>query len=393
MTGVETPIPARPGHHEHDRSPATTFDGAPRRRAYVDNLKVMLVVGVIIGHTTMAWTDVGTWVFDEPPVREPMLSILSLFLVGSFFGMAVFFAIAGMFTPASLARKGLRKFLSERALRLGVPMLFFVLALSPFVEYVDPDNIGWDRGFASFVLEIWWPPVPGPTWFLGVLLVFSAGYALARSIWPRHPSVSMPLRPRHLAVAMGLAAVATYLVRLATPLGDEVWHLAIAQAPGWVIGFSIGILGAERGWFDPIDLTIVRMARSAGVVAIALTTTVLVVAGVMGADLEVFAGGGSWQSLIVSMLEGVLVVAMPLWLLDVFRRRYNHQGRLARVMSRSAFAAFVLHQLVLVGLVLASREVAWAPEVEYLLVSALGVAGSFGLGALALHLPGVSRIV
>ena len=35
-------------------------------------------------------------------------------------------------------------------------------------------------------------------------------------------------------------------------------------------------------------------------------------------------------------------------------------------MSDSAYAAFVLHQLVLVGLVLATRHVAWPPEVEYL---------------------------
>lgn len=58
-----------------------------------------------------------------------------------------------------------------------------------------------------------------------------------------------------------------------------------------------------------------------------------------------------------------------------------------------AFAAFVLRQLVLAGVVLASREVTLPPEVEYLLVSALGVVGSFGLGALALRLLGVSRIV
>ena len=393
MTGVGTSPQARQGHYEPEQFAHVMLDGALRRHAYVDNLKTMLVIGVIVGHTTMAWAGIGTWVFDEPPVREPMLSILSLSLIGSFFGMAVFFAIAGMFTPSSLARKGLRRFLSDRALRLGVPMLFFVLALSPFVEYVDPDNAGWDRSFGSFVLEVWWPPVPGPTWFLGVLLVFSTLYALARSIWRRHQSVVAPPRPRHLACAVAFATVATYLVRLAAPLGEEFWHLAIGQAPGWVIGFSIGILGAERGWFDPISQTIVRVARTAGVIAIALSATVLVGAGVTGADLEVFAGGGTPQSLVVSMLEGVLVVTMPLWLLDAFRRRFNRQGRVARVMSRSAFAAFVLHQLVLVGLVLASREVTLPPEVEYLLVSTLGVVGSFGLGALALRLPGISRIV
>jgi hypothetical protein len=48
---------------------------------------------------------------------------------------------------------------------------------------------------------------------------------------------------------------------------------------------------------------------------------------------------------------------------------------------------------VLVGLVLASRQIPWPPEVEYLLVSGLGVAVSFGLGALLVRVPGVNRFV
>ncbi len=48
------------------------------RHAYIDNPKVVLVVGVIVGHATMAWTGVGDRVFDEPHVREPLLSILTL---------------------------------------------------------------------------------------------------------------------------------------------------------------------------------------------------------------------------------------------------------------------------------------------------------------------------
>jgi hypothetical protein len=29
--------------------------------------------------------------------------------------------------------------------------------------------------------------------------------------------------------------------------------LYLAQAPAWVIGFTLGIVGAERGWFDRIS--------------------------------------------------------------------------------------------------------------------------------------------
>lgn len=112
------------------------------RYAYVDNLKTELVGCVILAHTTNAWTGLGTWVFEEPHLREPFLSIASSMMVGSFFGMALFSLIAGMFTPPSLRRKGLRPFLTDRAMRLGIPMPFFVIALSPVVEYVDPDNAG-----------------------------------------------------------------------------------------------------------------------------------------------------------------------------------------------------------------------------------------------------------
>ena len=97
-------------------------------------------------------------------------------------GVAPFFLISGMLTPKSLHRKGFRRFSVDRVVRLGLPMVLFVLVMSPFIEYVDPDNAGWDAGFAAFVPHIWWPPAPGPTWFLGVLLLFSLVYALTREM-------------------------------------------------------------------------------------------------------------------------------------------------------------------------------------------------------------------
>jgi hypothetical protein len=110
-------------------------------------------------------------------------------------------------------------------------------------------------------------------------------------------------------------------------------------------------------------------------------------------DPGAFLGGGTWQSLMVAVMEGVVLVGLSLWLLDVFRRRYDHQGRLTREMSRAAYAAFILHQIVLVGLVLAIHQVSWPSAVDFLTVAVLGVAVSFGLGALVLRLPGVRLVV
>jgi hypothetical protein len=84
---------------------------------------------------------------------------------------------------------------------------------------------------------------------------------------------------------------------------------------------------------------------------------------------------------------------MPLWLFDVFRRRVRAQGPLIRGLSRAAFGAFLVHQVVLLGAVLATRLVRWPPEVEFLAATTLGVAGSFGLAALLVRVPGIARIL
>lgn len=57
-----------------------------------------------------------------------------------------------------------------------------------------------------------------------------------------------------------------------------------------------------------------------------MVIVVAVTVGAMGGDIDDFFGGGTWQSLALAVLEGALVVAMPLWLFDVFRRRVNHQA-------------------------------------------------------------------
>ena len=64
-----------------------------------------------------------------------------------------------------------------------------------------------------------------------------------------------------------------------------------------------------------------------------------------------------------------------------------------RQLSRAAFAAFIVHQVVAVGAVLSTRLVAWPPEIEYPLAAILAVIGSFAVGALVIRIPGVSRIV
>ncbi len=331
------------------------------RTAYLDNLKVLMVVGVIVAHATFAWTDVGNWVVKEEPLREPLFTLVTIVAaIAGLFGLGLFFLIAGTFTPRSFERKGAGRFLLDRTVRLGVPMLFFIIVFSPPVEYVDDSTQGMTRDFWAFTVDIWWPPAPGPTWFLGVLLAFSFGYALVRVVRPASGRRT-PLTWTPLLVGGALMAVASFVIRLDVPLGEEAYRLALGQAPGWVLGFALGCLGGERGWFDELPRQIARGCRwlAWGSVVVIIGAIGLSVA--TGGGPEDFAGGLNWPSAILVFVEAALVIGMSIWLIDVFRRRFDHQGPLLQEMSRGAFAAFLVHQLVLVGAVLLTREISLGP--------------------------------
>lgn len=238
--------------------------------------------------------------------------------------------------------------------------------------------------------HILWPPAPGPTWFLWVLLVFSAGYAGFRALRPDPQPEPAQVQVRHLAVVAAIVTISTFLLRFPVPLGEEVWHLSISQAPGWLAGFVLGVVAAERGWYSAIPTRVLRVARRAALTSLVAALALLALAG---DDVDPLGGGAHWQALAAAAAEGVLVATMPLLLTDLFRRRFSRQGRRGRAMGRAAFAAFVIHQAVLVGLILVSRHTPWAPEVEFALVSALAVTASFGVGWLMLKIPGVARVV
>lgn len=134
-------------------------------------------------------------------------------------------------------------------------------------------------------------------------------------------------------------------------------------------------------------------AGSAGLAWRRASCVVFVAVVASTSELDVLFGGGTWQSLVLAVLGGTIVVTVSLWLVDVFQRRVDHQGRIAATMSRAAFAAFLVHQGVLVALVLGSRQAEWPPEVKYLAVASLGVALSFAAGSVLVRVPGLSRLV
>ena len=369
-----------------------------RRFAYLDNLKILLVVGVIAMHAAITYGLDGSWYLEsyEEMAGVVVAAVTVVLGVGWLFGLGLFFLIAGRLTAPSLERKGAGRFARQRLFRLGVPLLGYTLLVSPFLEYVDYRfNAHGEEALWPFVGRQVWHLAPGPTWFLEALLVFSLAYALLRRL-SRKAAIHArePLRAHEVAAVAVTLALISFAVRFAFPLGSEQFHLQLSVFPQYAILFALGAAAGRRGWLETFTPRLARRCAAAGVLA-ALALPVLLIAGGFFADSggHRFEGGWHWQAAALAFDEAVLATCVSLWAVQHFRRRCNALGSLAQRMAPAAYGAFIIHPPVLVGLALAAQPIPLPAELKFTAVLAAAIAASFGLAALGSRTRHIAAII
>jgi len=368
------------------------------RLAYLDNLKVLLVIGVIAVHSAITYGVDGSWYLEDyDSMTDVSVGVLTVFVaVGFLFGLGAFFLIAGRLSGPSLDRKGPVKFVRDRLVRLGIPVVFYVLLIAPVMEYVKARDEGEHEGFLSFARAELSDPAPGPTWFLEALLVFSLAYALVRALRPAPgPASRWPLRGRQVA-AVGVAiAVLSFATHLVLPYGEEHFHIQFALFPQYAILFGLGCAAGRRGWLETLTPELRRRCGIVGLLAILALPVLLLAGGFTESDAkqDLYAGGWHWQAAGTSLLEATLAATLPLFLIGWFREHWTRQGPLLRGMAAAAYGAFIIHPPVIVGLALALQGTPIPAELKFTLVLTGGVVGSFGITSLALRIAGVGKVV
>jgi glucans biosynthesis protein C len=359
------------------------------RLAYLDAIKVLLVVGVIAMHSAITYGLDGSWYLESyEEMADPVAGAITILLgTGWLFVLGLFFLIAGRLTSPSLERKGPARFANERLIRLGIPLAAYTLLISPVLEYVSyRENDGSTGALWPFVREQVWHLAPGPTWFLEALLAFSLGYTLLRVIHPdERPPVWRRLRGAEVALVALAIAVGAFGAHLAFPIGSEQFHLQLAMFPQYIVLFSLGCAAGRRGWLETIGPRLQRPLGLAGAAAVAAFPLVLWAGGFFegGAAEDRFAGGLHWQAAAGALLEGIIATCISLWAVTHFRRHERRYWRpLVRRMAPSAYGAFVIHPPILVGLAFALGPLPAPAELKFVVLLATGVAGSFGLVAL-----------
>jgi glucan biosynthesis protein C len=173
--------------------------------------------------------------------------------------MGLFFFLSGYFTPASFERKGAGRFLKDRLLRLGIPLLVFMFVLNPIaamgINYVPATLTG-------LTTPLTWQQYPklvgiGPLWFVLMLLFFDIGYAIWRAVRGKRAAQpeSEPGPPSYPTIVAFILALAlsSYLICIVWPLGTYVLSFpTLAYLPQYLSFFVLGTIAFHRNWLRTI---------------------------------------------------------------------------------------------------------------------------------------------
>jgi glucans biosynthesis protein C len=376
-----------------------------QRFLYIDNMRIMLITMVLGVHLSITYGGGGSWYYKE--VQQPdVLSFMVLTMhncVVQSFSMGLFFFISGYFTAGSYDRKGPRRFLTDRLLRLGIPLLLYDWLINPLASLpillVQPSSSGgtvWDKAagyYSSFHIGT------GPLWFVETVLIFSLIYMVWRTAMgpatTQDPSVGGKVTHRQLLALAVILSVVSFLVRTWRPIGWAYgpMNLQLPFFPQYIVAFFLGTAAWRRGWLAGIGDGLGRIWLWVATGLVVVLVGMFVAIGATQADASKFSGGWTWQSAFYSSWEQFSGVALTIGLLVWFRRKLNRQSPLAKVASDGSYAAYVIHAPVIILIAVLLRNLPGYPLLKFVLLMSICVPICFGLAHGLRQLPGVRKVL
>jgi surface polysaccharide O-acyltransferase-like enzyme len=370
---------------------------AKGRILYVENLRVLLSFMVVAVHAASTYGAPGGWTYSEKGADLLTLLPLTIFNATSqSFFMGLFFFIGAYFTHLSFQRKGLWKFIKDRFLRLGIPLLLTVYLISPLCWYLVWPIRHPDAEPISFV-DLWLGGRAfgvGVMWFAEALIYFTLLYLFIYAVSPflkeRDRKQSRPIYTKHIFYfTLALAAV-TFFVRTVFPLFHRNLHIhfELGHFPQYILLFVLGVLAAR---YKSDNFITCQEGKKWGwmvsFLVILIFPLMFFLGGAQSHGVSLFLGGWTWQSLAFSFWEQFTGIAMMVFLLGVLRTKWNHQNRITSSLSSCAYGVYVFHPPILIGISLLFKSWEAMHLVKFLVVAPLAFVLSYGFTLLIKQLP------
>ena len=341
----------------------TVLEAASTSRIYfIDNLKILLAVLVVLHHAAQPYGPGGGWWIAQESYNIIDYTVLGMFMAlnASFF-MGLFFMLSAYFVPSSLERKGANKFIKGRLVKLGVPILIFMFFVFPVMDYL-----------LNYQIILF-----GHLWFLAMLLIFSTVYA---AYWLVKRSSSMVKRPfpsnTVILIFIVVMALISFVVRIWWP--ENHWALLGIFEPfhvtQYIMLFAAGIIAYKQGWIEIIPKSTGKLWWKVAI----LTLISLLFVGAVTNSTE-FSGGLTIASLLGSFWEAFMCVSMCIALLSLFKNKFNSQNAITKTFANDTFTVYLIQQPIVIFLQYVIIGLSVDPLIKFAIVGALGVPLSFAI--------------
>jgi glucans biosynthesis protein C len=356
-----------------------------KRCDYLDNIKWALTVLVILHHSacTAGLDPIG---YNLPHVVKSMrwqYDILGNFLgYNQSFFMSLFFFISAYFVIPSFKRKGTRRFMLDKLKRLGIPTLMTYFIIIPVI------GIFFMKVSFSFLFNYYGSMLEranfnlGVTWFCWSLIVFSGFFVLTQKYFLFSKSnpvdKKIPAIWKILVFAVVIIPFNYLGLYLTNLLGEDFlgFHL-LKFFPMYIAMFYFGTLAYRYQWLDQITFKHAFWGILMWIFAKAF----------IGPISE---GYGLNPPM---MNRGFSVIGMSMFLLYAFKILFSSKSKLTDVLSRSAFAAYVIQNIPMAFFAeIYVPYMSQSPLVNFIVIAIPSVISSFFIGYVICKLPVLKRI-
>ncbi len=379
-------------------APLTLDKPAPAKIAYIDHLKILATVLVVLHHTFITYGAPGSWYYQQKSnlmaARFPMTVFVA---TNQSFFMGFFFFLSALFVGSSYKKKGAGKFLADRLKRLGVPLVFYSLVLSPVLIYmVEKFGNGAKYSFTEFISGYHNWINFGVMWFVAALIVFNLVYLVIKQFsLTLNFKISWPSNGRLLIAGVGLGLI-SFLVRLVFPTGWVLQPVGfqLGYFPQYIICFIAGLIASNNKWLDQLNL---KQGKSMARMAVAMVVIILPAIFVWFLKVKFpgnyFNGGWNPVALTYSLWEQITGVMIMTALLCIAKFKWNNDTPFLKKLSANAFGVYMFHPLLVIGVSLLVKDWAIEPAVKLLIVAPVAVASSFVFAGLLRKIPGVRNFL
>lgn len=354
-----------------------------QRVSWIDNLRIMVIMLVVVLHTAVTYSGIGSWYYvekrDIDTASTVFFALFQSFTQAYFMGLL--FMVSGYFSNRSLQRKGSRGFLSGRLFRLGIPLLIYIFVIHPVavkIAYPEIELLDYYlRGIKTFRFPGW----TGPLWFVEALLIFTFFYVALEKIYPGR-RISINLKYSSVSLIIATMTGLAFLLRLFYPLGTDFYNLQIGFFASYVFLFAIGITAYNNNLFNSVSFRdgIRWLFISLGF-GIPSWFLIMFLGGPMEGDMRI-AGGWNWPAFFFALWESFFCVSFILALIGIFQGKMNISSNFQRFLSDNAFGVFVFHAPVLIGISQVMSSLDIHPVAKFFLVATIAVPSSFLVSAL-----------